>query len=75
MREHSESANRNTTQTALSKQSSKFQQVLAAPKCAAYAVRDQGLYLIWGRSVVRLVFAAFFFYLRPQGAQWDPVGH
>ena len=31
--------------------------------------------LIWGRSVVRLVFAAFFFYLRPRETRWKPAGH
>lgn len=32
-------------------------------------------HLVWGRSVVRLVFAAFFFYLRPREAHWKPAGH
>jgi hypothetical protein len=31
-------------------------------------------HLVWGRSVIRLVLAAFFFYLRPRGAQWKPAG-
>jgi hypothetical protein len=31
-------------------------------------------HLIWGRSVVRLVFAAFFFFLRPRGTHWKPAG-
>ena len=32
-------------------------------------------HLIWGRSAVRLVFAAFFFYLRPRETHWKPAGH
>ena len=32
-------------------------------------------HLVWGRSVIRLVLAAFFFYLRPRGARWQPAGH
>lgn len=32
-------------------------------------------HLIWGRSVVRLVFAAFFFCLRPREKHWKPAGH
>jgi hypothetical protein len=32
-------------------------------------------HLIWGRSVVRLVFAAFFSYLRPRETHWKPAGH
>ena len=32
-------------------------------------------YLVWGRSLVRLVFAAFFFYLRPRTAYWRPAGN
>lgn len=31
-------------------------------------------YLIWGRSIVRLVLAAIFFYLRPRKTQWKPAG-
>jgi hypothetical protein len=31
--------------------------------------------LIWGRSVIRLLFAVFFFFLRPRGAQWKPAGN
>src|SRR5437867_10491350 len=27
-------------------------------------------HLVWGRSVVRLALAAFFFYLRPREAHW-----
>lgn len=32
-------------------------------------------HLVWGRSVVRLVFAAFFYYLRPRETKWKPAGH
>ena len=32
-------------------------------------------HLVWGRSVVRLALAAFFFYLRPREAHWKPAGH
>jgi hypothetical protein len=32
-------------------------------------------HLVWGRSLVRLVFAAFFYYLRPRKTQWKPVGN
>ena len=32
-------------------------------------------HLVWGRSVIRLVFAAFFLYLRPRGTRWEPAGH
>ena len=32
-------------------------------------------HLVWGRSVVRLALAAFFSYLRPRGAPWQPAGH
>jgi hypothetical protein len=32
-------------------------------------------YLIWVRSLVRLVLAAGLYYLRPRGTQWKPVGH
>jgi len=32
-------------------------------------------HLVWGRSVIRLVLAALFFYLRPRGARWRPAGH
>ena len=31
-------------------------------------------HLVWGRSVIRLVLAAFFFYLRPREAHWRPAG-
>ena len=31
-------------------------------------------HLVWGRSVIRLVLAAFFFYLRPREAHWKPAG-
>jgi hypothetical protein len=32
-------------------------------------------HLVWGRSVIRLGLAAFFFYLRPREASWKPAGH
>jgi len=32
-------------------------------------------HLVWGRSVVRLLLAAFFFYFRPRGTQWKPTGN
>ena len=32
-------------------------------------------HLVWGRSVVRLLLAAFFFYLRPRRNQWKPTGN
>jgi len=32
-------------------------------------------HLVWARSVIRLLLAAFFFYLRPRGTQWKPAGH
>lgn len=47
------------------------------PLLALYTVDIQRIYpahLVWGRSVVRLVFAAFFFYLRPRGTEWKPTG-
>ena len=31
-------------------------------------------YLIWGRSVVRLVVAAVLFWLRPREGRWEPAG-
>jgi hypothetical protein len=31
-------------------------------------------YLIWVRSVVRLVLAGVLYYLRPRGTQWKPAG-
>ena len=48
------------------------------PLLSLYTVDIRRIYpshLVWGRSVVRLVFAAFFLYLRPRGTQWKPVGH
>jgi hypothetical protein len=47
------------------------------PLLSLYTLDIQRIYpghLIWGRSVVRLVFAAFFFHLRPREAHWKPVG-
>ncbi len=32
-------------------------------------------HLVWGRSLVRLMFAAFFLFLRPRGSRWTPAGH
>jgi hypothetical protein len=48
------------------------------PLLSLYTVDIQRIYpahLVWGRSVARLVFAAFFFYLRPRKAHWEPVGN
>ena len=48
------------------------------PLLSLYTVDIQRIYpthLVWGRSLPRLVFAAFFFFLRPRGAQWKPAGH
>src|SRR5262249_42312403 len=32
-------------------------------------------HLVWARSVIRLLLAAFFYYLRPRGNQWKPAEH
>src|SRR5215469_14127111 len=32
-------------------------------------------HLVGSRSVIRLVLAAFFFYLRPREIRWKPAGH
>ncbi len=32
-------------------------------------------YLIWARSVIRLVLAALLYFLRPREAHWKPAGH
>jgi hypothetical protein len=48
------------------------------PLLSFHTVDIQRIYpghLIWGRSVVRLVFAAFFFYLRPREVPSKPVGN
>jgi hypothetical protein len=48
------------------------------PLFSLYTVDIQRIYpghLIWGRSVVRLVLAAFFFYLRPREVPSKPVGN
>ena len=47
------------------------------PLLSLYTVDIQRIYPghRLGRSVVRLAFAAFFFFLRPRGAQWKPAGH
>lgn len=48
------------------------------PLLSLYTVGIQRVYpahLVWGRSAVRLMFAVFFFYLRPREARWRPVGN
>ncbi len=48
------------------------------PLLSLYTVDIRRVYpghLIWGRSVVSLMLAAFFFYLRPRGAHWKPAGN
>lgn len=48
------------------------------PLLSLYSLDIRQIYpghLVWGRSVVRLVFAAFFYYLRPRKTQWKPAGH
>jgi Na+-driven multidrug efflux pump len=48
------------------------------PLLSLYSLDIRRIYpghLVWGRSVVRLVFAAFFYYLRPRKTQWKPVGN
>jgi len=48
------------------------------PLLSFYTLDVQRIYpghLVWGRSVIRLALAAFFFYLRPRGARWQPAGH
>jgi hypothetical protein len=48
------------------------------PLFSLYTVDIQRIYpghLIWGRSAIRLVFAAFFFYLRPREVPSKPVGN
>ena len=48
------------------------------PLLSLYSLDIRRVYpghLVWGRSVVRLVFAAFFYYLRPRKTQWKPAGH
>ena len=32
-------------------------------------------HLLWGRSVVRLVIAAWLYWLRPRHVHWEPVGN
>jgi len=32
-------------------------------------------HLVWGRSIIRLLFAALFFYLRPRETHWKPAGN
>jgi hypothetical protein len=47
------------------------------PLLSFYTVDIQRIYpghLIWGRSAIRLVFAAVFFYLRPREVPSKPVG-
>jgi hypothetical protein len=48
------------------------------PLLSLYTLDVRRIYpshLVWGRSVVRLLFAAFFYYLRPRKTQWRPAGH
>jgi hypothetical protein len=48
------------------------------PLLSLYSLDIRRVYpshLIWGRSVVRLVLAAFFFYLRPREVPSKPVGN
>jgi len=48
------------------------------PLFSLYTVDIQRIYpghLIWGRAAIRLVFAAFFFYLRPLDVPSKPVGN
>ena len=48
------------------------------PLLSLYTVEIQRIYpthLVWGRSVIRLVLAAFFFYLRPRETHQKPAGH
>ncbi len=48
------------------------------PLFSLYTVDIQRIYpghLIWGRAAIRLVFAAFFFYLRPREVPSKPVGN
>ncbi len=48
------------------------------PLLSLYSLDIRRVYpshLIWGRSVVRLVVAAFFFYLRPREVPSKPVGN
>lgn len=48
------------------------------PLLSLQALDIQRIYpghLVWGRSVVRLFFAAFFSYLRPRGNRWEPTGN
>jgi len=46
------------------------------PLLSLYTLDVRRIYpshLVWGRSVVRLLFAAFFYYLRPRKTQWRPL--
>ena len=48
------------------------------PLLSLYSLDIRRIYaghFIWGRSVGRLAFAAFFFYLRPRKKHWKPAGH
>jgi hypothetical protein len=48
------------------------------PLLSLYSLDIRRVYpghLIWGRSAIRLAFAAFFFYLRPREAPSKPVGN
>ncbi len=33
------------------------------------------VYLLWGRSAVRLATAALLYWLRPREARWEPAGN
>ena len=48
------------------------------PLLSLYTLDIQRVYpwhLIWGRSLVRLAFAVFFFFLRPRDRRWQPAEH
>jgi hypothetical protein len=48
------------------------------PLLSLYSLDIRRVYpghLVWGRSVVRLVLAAFFYYLRPRQTHWKPAGN
>ena len=50
----------------------------ATPLLSLQTVDIQRIYpghLVWARSVIRALLAAFFFYLRPRGTQWKPAGN
>jgi Na+-driven multidrug efflux pump len=48
------------------------------PLISLYTLDVQRLYpayLVWGRSLVRLVLAGILYYLRPRGTHWKPAGN